>query len=836
MKVKTIQVKIANRKKAILIIALILAGLLAIRIVTFRTNRFEQKTNKSIEEARLFLSQLSNLLNTSEELVITARGFHTIKEDAFLNAYNNTRGATLQSLLQLPTYLSAEETLLKQRVDSLNVLVRNEIRLSDNIIELSKTNVDAKDLLERYIKEAANLSSLIKSVSSSISSYKENQLQQMELTASKTARLFNWLFVINLVALFFVLVVGFLLVYRSLKARSKAEKVLHSYKQSNQFINSLAEGIIVQNEKGYIIECNLAAQKILGLRGKQIQGTTWVDSGLEMVHADGSAFPDKMNPAMLVLKTGTAQRNIIMGIQKANGELTWIQVNSHPIHSDEGKLEGVVTTFIDNTEQKHATDQLKQSEQYRKSFMNAAKEGFLMVDQNYRVIIANNASKEIIRENLGIIVKEEMNLFNRLPEERKIVVLNHLGKVFKGERVEYEVYYDFIPGRKDSWMFYSISPVMNENKIIIAACITLRDITERKRIEQELQKNEERLRQALDKTGDNAWEHNFKTGITWFSSAHNRFLGFNKNEIMQNENKSHWWQSTHPEDKGLLQKNDEEYRAGLRESHSLEYRIYHEDGSMKWVLDRGVVIEKNEDGTPLRIVGTHTDITNEKELRNKMVEQEQQKKQAIVEAVIQAQEKEREEISYELHEEVSQVLSTVKIFLGIAAQNPPDSQNYLQMATERTTEAIEELRKISQNINSSTLKIIGLTHALKDLVGQAKQNSTVQFKIDYTNYDAAIDIDFPVQLTIFRIVQAQIKNIIRHSEAETASVTLSNSEQIVKLSIVDNGKGFNKKNAHYGLGFQNIIHRAEQYHGSVEIITEPGKGCRLHVTLPLSVI
>ena len=160
----------------------------------------------------------------------------------------------------------------------------------------------------------------------------------------------------------------------------------------------------------------------------------------------------------------------------------------------------------------------------------------------------------------------------------------------------------------------------------------------------------------------------------------------------------------------------------------------------------------------------------------------------------------------------------------------------MQLATERTTEAIEELRKISQNINSSTLKIIGLADALKDLTKQVKQNSVIQFEIDYTNYDRAIDIDFPIQLTIFRIAQAQLNNIIRHSEAKTARVILANSEQIVQLSIVDNGKGFSKKSADYGLGFQNIIHRAEQYHGSVEINTEPGKGCRLHVTLPVSVI
>ena len=695
-------------KRLFIYMILILVGLCTISVLLYKMSKAGEETLFSIQQERTIINHAANLVSLADEMAMSGRGYYITKEKEFLEAFQRTRSALIAQNDQLIDYAN-RGILPISTINAINLLLNKRIAVSDSLILMTSQNKQVYEKSKRYIIEATGYSNKIRKSVQEFITRRLQLISGMEQKNRAAARTLQMLFAFNILSLILVVVIGFSYLYKSLLAKAKAEKALLSYRQSSHFINSLSEGLVVQNSNGFILESNTAAEQILGLSANQLQGKTSLDPLWRSVHEDGSDFPGKEHPAMQVLATAKSQENIVMGVHKPSGELTWININAHPVYADDtGTVLSVVSTFSDITIQRNAQQKLKQ--------------------------------------------------------------------------------------------------------------------------------NEARLRLALDKTGDNAWEHNFKTGITWFSSANNRFLGFNKNESIEDENKGHWWESAHPEDKGLLQKNDEEYKAGLRESHSLEYRIYDKNGSMKWVLDRGVVIEKKEDGTPLRIVGTHTDITIEKELQKKMVEQEQQKKQAIVEAVIQAQEKEREEISYELHEEVSQILSSVKIFLGIAALNPPDSQNYLQMATERTTEAIEELRKISQNINSSTLKTIGLTDALKDMIGQAKQDSTVQFKIDVTNYDAAIDIDFPLQLTIFRIVQAQIKNITRHSEAETASVTLSNSEQIVKLSIVDNGKGFNKKSAHYGLGLKNIIHRAEQYHGSVEINTEPGKGCRLHVTLPFSVV
>ena len=96
-------------------------------------------------------------------------------------------------------------------------------------------------------------------------------------------------------------------------------------------------------------------------------------------------------------------------------------------------------------------------------------------------------------------------------------------------------------------------------------------------------------------------------------------LGYTNNDLQ--DNVGLWWRNTHDEDRWMLQETDKKYRAGLIDQHTLEYRIHHKNGSLKWVLDRGVVIEKDKDNKPLRIVGTHTDITDRKNLEIRLSEE-----------------------------------------------------------------------------------------------------------------------------------------------------------------------------------------------------------------------
>ncbi|HEU5101212.1 MAG TPA: PAS domain S-box protein [Roseiflexaceae bacterium] len=120
-------------------------------------------------------------------------------------------------------------------------------------------------------------------------------------------------------------------------------------------VAALSEGIVLQDRNGTIQACNASAERVLGLSADQLMGRTSIDPGWQAIHEDGTPFPGDQHPAMVTLRTGEPCVNIVMGVHKPNGELTWLLVNSQPMF-----LEGpeqpsaVVCSFADITERKQA--------------------------------------------------------------------------------------------------------------------------------------------------------------------------------------------------------------------------------------------------------------------------------------------------------------------------------------------------------------------------------------------------------------------------------------------------------------------------------------------------
>ena len=134
--------------------------------------------------------------------------------------------------------------------------------------------------------------------------------------------------------------------------RKQSEKQLQeSEERYRSVVTALAEGIVLQDKEGKILTSNVSAERILGLTLDQMMGRTSTDPRWRAVHEDGSLFPGDQHPAMVTLRTGEPQHNVIMGVHKPSGELTWISINSQPvIHTGEEQPFAVVATFADITE------------------------------------------------------------------------------------------------------------------------------------------------------------------------------------------------------------------------------------------------------------------------------------------------------------------------------------------------------------------------------------------------------------------------------------------------------------------------------------------------------
>lgn len=125
-------------------------------------------------------------------------------------------------------------------------------------------------------------------------------------------------------------------------------------------ITSMSEGIVLQQADGQITACNENAEKILGLSADQMRGLKSVDFERSTIREDGSIFLSEDHPAMVTLRTGQPQTNVIMGICKEDCPTRWISINSQPLcHPDQTSPYAVVASFADITEKKLAQEMLK---------------------------------------------------------------------------------------------------------------------------------------------------------------------------------------------------------------------------------------------------------------------------------------------------------------------------------------------------------------------------------------------------------------------------------------------------------------------------------------------
>ena len=354
-----------------------------------------------------------------------------------------------------------------------------------------------------------------------------------------------------------------------------------------------------------------------------------------------------------------------------------------------------------------------------------------------------------------------------------------------------------------------------------------------KPVESVLLKNEERYRLILATIGDSAWEHNFENEETFFSEGIYNLSGYEARDLEANIDL--WRQCVHPDDQWLIRESDINYKSGLQDNHHFEYRIFHTDGKMKWILDRGAVIESTTDGKAIRIVGIHTDISPEKAIQDHLLIQEQQKKREILEAVLDAQEKEREEIAYELNENVNQVLSISKMMLDSALHNQENVTAVLEIVIENLKELIEEVKIIGQSLSTSTIQLIGLPQAIETLFIKINLAGEISFKLDCSSYKPANEPEPKITLTIFRIAQEAIINIIKHSGATHANIALGSGQKYISIEISDNGHGFDTHASKKGLGLINMFNRVESYNGMVELKSPSEGGCCLKVIIPFAV-
>jgi PAS domain S-box-containing protein len=352
---------------------------------------------------------------------------------------------------------------------------------------------------------------------------------------------------------------------------------------------AMHDGVVLQAMSGAILDCNPAAERILGLSLEQMAGRTSLDPRWRCVHEDRTPFPGEEHPAMVTLRTGAPVRGVVMGVHRADGTLVWISINAEPLlRPGDGELLGAVTSFSDVTEPRRAEATLRSTERRLAMVLDHVSDGFFTIDRDWRYGYINQAGARMVGHTPQSLVGRKY--LEAFPEASGTVWERTYRHVMEtGEPATIEDCYEPL----DQWFEASVFP----NADGISAFF--RDITERKRIERRLQQA-----QALAHVG--SWEVELATKRSWWSDETFRVLGLEPGA--RESSYGAYLDAVHPDDRSLV---DRSFQRSLEkgEPYDLEHRVLTAGGRLKHVRAQVRFALSSENGKPRRAEGTLQDVS-----------------------------------------------------------------------------------------------------------------------------------------------------------------------------------------------------------------------------------
>src|SRR5450432_236942 len=379
------------------------------------------------------------------------------------------------------------------------------------------------------------------------------------------------------------------------------------------------------------------------------------------------------------------------------------------------------------------------------------------------------------------------------------------------------------------WVDATIVPFLDEKQEPYQYLAMCTDISGRKSIEAELQKSTERFKYATEASSDIIWELNFETAAYKVYEGQDKLFG--SNTIIN-------WQpgkdenNIVKEDCDRVQKNFLEAKANPAINlWKDEYRIYRADKSVMYINNNAIFI-RNDNGRALRAIGAITDITEKKKLEAELFDQHRKEQLKIAATAIEAQEKERNAIGQELHDNVNQILLGTKLLLSVVKNDPLENLHMLESCVCNLQSAIDENRKIAHILVIPDFVSITLLDQLMSLTESMLKVSGISVTVDsLALHEKMLPVRF--KLPVYRIAQEQCTNIVKYSEARNANIFLETSDDFFKMVISDDGIGMDINKKTTGIGIKNIRARLSILNGIAYIITAPGKGFALQVIIPL---
>ena len=573
---------------------------------------------------------------------------------------------------------------------------------------------------------------------------------------------------------------------------------------------------------------------ILGITRETLAANPAVVS--DFIHPDDKENFDARNAqAMTDFNTFIWEGRIV-----SNQQTRWVHFESVPRAIDP---ETVLWTGIvyEITELKQA---VKEREQFFKFFQTSADLMCLAEPNGYFMKTNPSFSETLGYSEAELLAKPIVEFIH--PDDRQATLDEIMEQRQRGFTDNFANRYICKDGSV-KWLSWRVN-YSKDDKIAYA---TARDITDNKKAGEALRESENRLRFALEGTNDGLWDVQMKTGTTYLSPRGCEILGYQLDEAC--EVATVWADLVHPDDLPLTNERLREHLEGRTPIFEVEQRLRMKSGDWKWVLARGKVVSRDEAGVPLRMTGTHTDLTEQRKLQEQL--SQAQKMEAVGRLA--------GGVAHDFNNMLNVILGHAALALTKEANSPVlrEHLEQIQKAAVRSADIVSQLLAFARK-QTITPRVLDLNESVATMLKMLRRLIGEGIELVWL---PAKEL-WPVRMDPSQIDQILTNLCVNARDAVSGAgrISIGTSNKIfdtafcsghkgfvpgeyVLLTMSDDGCGMNKETLSMifepffttkgvgegtGLGLAMVYGIVKQNAGFIDVYSEPGQGTIFNIYLP----
>lgn len=524
---------------------------------------------------------------------------------------------------------------------------------------------------------------------------------------------------------------------------------------------------------------------------------------------------------------GAVERSEEDPFPRKDGDLDWVRWEIHPWQDIDGEIGGIILFSEVITQRKRLEHEVIAARDRLTNVLDSITDAFITLDRDWRITYVNPEAARINRKPAAAFLGKTH--WEEWPASVGTVVEQHYRKAMT-ERIPVHFEHRYtVEGEYDVWLDIHAYPTEE------GLALYYRDISERKRLEADLRKDEEFLSAIYANTTvgifvvsvSEAGEFRYE-GI---NPAHEKFLGLSNSQVVgktPDDLAEYFGEESMNVAKSL-------YAECVQARQPIESETFIPTGTAQgWWFSRITPLFDADAGRVVRLIGTGVIITERKQAEEAL-RLSRDRLAELSRRLAEAQEIERRAIGRELHDQIGQMLTAVKITLDIATQLPPTeaAAKKIAQAQELVTDLLNRVSRLSLELRPTMLDDLGLIPALVWYVNRYQEQTGITVTLTHSDVENR-RFASAIETTAYRIVQEALTNVVRHAHATAVRIEVGVSNGWLELRIEDNGIGFDTNAAlAKNRGLTGMLERAQLVGGVFAIESAKGAGTRKFIRLPV---